>query len=57
MLVKPREAPGITHDYFLDCGRATTFPTRELTQAKHEGCSSTEFLERMAQTVEKPPQH
>ena len=51
--VTAQEAPGITHDCFLDCSRVTTFPARELKGAEHQGCASAEFRKRVAQTVEE----
>jgi hypothetical protein len=52
MPVSSNEAPGITRDCFLDCGRVTTFPTRELDRSEHCGRVSQDFLVRAAQEVE-----
>jgi hypothetical protein len=53
MSVTAQEAPGITHNCFLDCSRVTTFPARELSGAERQGCASAEFRKRVAQTVEE----
>jgi hypothetical protein len=53
MRVKAGEAPGITKDCHLDCGRITVFPPGELAAAKDEGLCTQEFLSRVADEVEK----
>jgi len=52
MQVAPGEAPGISRDCFLDCGRAVTFTERELELATPCGRASQPFLLRVAQEVE-----
>jgi hypothetical protein len=52
MAVTAREAPGITHDCFLDCGRATFFSDPELERATHCGQASAAFLLRTAEEIE-----
>lgn len=46
------EAPGISHDCFLDCGRVTAFTAPELDQAEHCGRASDKFLLRVAVEIE-----
>jgi hypothetical protein len=43
--------PGITHDCFLDCGKAMTFTEPELPSAISRGCASGVFLARVADEV------
>ena len=52
MSVAPNEAPGITHNCFLDCGRVTTFTAYELERATRLGRASDLFLARVAQEIE-----
>jgi hypothetical protein len=52
MQVKAGEAPGISKDCHLDCGRITVFPPSELAAAKDEGACTHEFLSRVADEVE-----
>jgi hypothetical protein len=52
MAVVRREAPGITHDCFLDCGRAVTHTDTELASAINRGRASDAFLARVADEVE-----
>jgi hypothetical protein len=52
MRVGAQEVPGIARDCFLDCGRVTTFPTRELDRAEHCGRGSQDFLAKVAREVE-----
>jgi hypothetical protein len=52
MAVAQQEAPGITHNCYLDCGRVTTFPQRELDGAEHCGHASNAFLTRVIEEVE-----
>jgi hypothetical protein len=50
--VSAAEAPGITHDCFLDCGWVSTFPQRELDGADSSGRASNKFLLRVADEIE-----
>lgn len=52
MPVKAGEAPGISKDCHLDCGRITVFPPGELAGATDEGACAHEFLLRVADEVE-----
>jgi hypothetical protein len=52
MPVAAREAPGIPHDCFLDCGRVTVFTERELANAENCGRASRVFLLRVAEEIE-----
>ena len=52
MQVKTGEAPGITKDCHLDCGRITVFPPGELAAAQDQGSCTHEFLSRVADEVE-----
>ncbi len=52
MAVKAGEAPGITRDCHLDCGRVTVFPPGELASAEDMGACANEFLLRVANEVE-----
>ncbi len=45
------DAPKITHDCFLDCGRATTFRPEELIEAESCGRAGRQFLERVLREV------
>jgi hypothetical protein len=51
MAVMRDEAPGISHDCFLDCGRVTTFPAHELVSAQYCGRAQGAFLMRVADEV------
>lgn len=51
MSVGANDAPGITRDCFLDCGRTTTFPDHELAKAQHCGVASAAFLTKVAEEV------
>jgi hypothetical protein len=42
--VQPTQAPGLTHDCFLDLSRVTTFPPAELKNAEDRGTASRELL-------------
>jgi len=53
MQVKAGEAPGISKDCYLDCGRITVFPPGELAAAQDEGACTHEFLSRVADEIEK----
>jgi len=53
MPVKAGEAPGITRDCFLDCGRATTFSAREMASAVVCGVVDNPFLQRVIEEVEQ----
>jgi len=44
MAVTQGEAPGISRNCFLDCGRVTTFSARELSCAVPCGRASNQFL-------------
>jgi hypothetical protein len=50
--VAAQEAPGITRDCFLDCGRVTVFPSEELARATRCGRASAAFLARVADEIE-----
>lgn len=52
MQVKAGEAPGITKNCHLDCGRITVFPLAELATAKDEGACTHEFLSRVGNEME-----
>jgi hypothetical protein len=52
MSVAPHEAPGITHDCFLDCGWVSVFSERELANAEHCGRAALIFLLRVAEEIE-----
>jgi hypothetical protein len=52
MPVARGEAPGISHDCFLDCGRITAHSARELEQAEDHGRASNAFLLRVAEEIE-----
>jgi hypothetical protein len=52
MQVAAGEAPSITRPCYLDCGRVTVFPTREIERASDCGRSSDAFLLRVAEEVE-----
>jgi hypothetical protein len=52
MQVKAGEAPGISKDCHLDCGRVTVFRPSELAAATDEGTCTHEFLLRVADEVE-----
>lgn len=52
MAVMTAEAPGITKDCHLDCGRATVFPPGEFAAAEDMGACSHEFLSRVVDEVE-----
>jgi len=52
MAVKAGEAPGITKDCHLDCGRVTVFPPGELAAAQDMGACAHELLSRIADEVE-----
>ena len=52
MPVSVAEAPGITKDCYLDCGRVTTFPPRELADAEDQGACTRDFLLRIIDEVE-----
>ncbi len=45
----------LTHDCFLDCSRATTFPPNELNSAKHIGLISSELAGRIIAFLENTP--
>jgi hypothetical protein len=53
MKVARGEAPGITRDCHLDCGRVTMFPARELATAIDCGMCSNKFLLRVIEEVEQ----
>lgn len=50
--VTSAEVPGITRDCYLNCGRVTVFPQRELDRAQDQGACSREFLLRVIDEVE-----
>jgi hypothetical protein len=52
MAVKAGEAPGISRDCHLDCGRINVFPPGELAAAEDMGACAHEFLSRVADEVE-----
>jgi hypothetical protein len=52
MAVKAGEAPGISKDCHLDCGRINVFPPGELAAAEDMGACAHEFLSRVADEVE-----
>ena len=52
MPVKAREAPGISKDCYLDCGRINVFLSGELAAAEDMGACAYEFLSRVADEVE-----
>jgi hypothetical protein len=52
MRVKAGEAPGISRDCHLDCGRITVFPPDELAAAEDQGACTHGFLSRVAAEVE-----
>jgi hypothetical protein len=52
MQVAAAEAPGITQDCHLDCGRVTVFPEHELARAQDQGICSREFLLRVIDEIE-----
>jgi hypothetical protein len=45
------EAPGITHECFLDCGRVTTHSETEFEM--HFGRASSAFLRKVAEEIEQ----
>ena len=49
--VQPTQAPGLTHDCFLDLSRLTTFPPAELANAKDCGTASRELLIKVISTL------
>jgi hypothetical protein len=51
MAVAPREAPGITHACFLDCGQAKTFTADELAGAQSFGRATPNFCRRVADEI------
>jgi hypothetical protein len=53
MKVSTAEAPGITKDCYLNCGRVTVFRPSELAAAKDQGPCTGAFLLRVIDEVEK----
>jgi len=53
MAARPKEAPGITRDCFLDCGQAKTSTASELQAAQHCGQASASFLARVLEEIEQ----
>lgn len=49
--VKPGEAPGISRNCYLDCGRVTVFPPLELATAKDQGACMPQFLLRVIDEI------
>lgn len=45
----------LTHDCYLDCSRATTFPPSELADAKHIGPISSELAGRIVTFLKDDP--
>lgn len=52
MQVRKAEAPGITKDCYLDCGRVTVFRPSELAAAKDQGACTGNFLLRVVDEIE-----
>jgi hypothetical protein len=52
MRVSAAEAPGITKDCYLNCGRVTVFRPSELAEAKDQGACTRDFLLRVIDEVE-----